>query len=256
MLEIEAANTGKVLIVGHRGARGHAPENTMPSFQIGYELGDDLLETDIQMSRDGALVLMHDPDVSRSKDGTERIKDMDLKDIRALDAGSRFDPRFRGAKVPVLGELLKWSRNRIPLVIEIKGDPQPAPGIEQLLLDELRANDLVSDVMVISFYHDSLRRLKDLEPSIATGIIFECQLVDTVQVARASGANAIRPHWSFLTPAIIAEVHAAGIAVHAWMANDETMAAYLADMGVDSLGVDFPDRVRPYLDRVGKSWKH
>ncbi len=255
MLEIEAARTGKVLIVGHRGALGHAPENTLASFRMGLDLGCDLVETDIHLSRDGALVLMHDPEVSRTTNGKGRIKDMTLAEIRRLDAGSWFHERFRGERVPVLGDLLEWAKKRIPVVIEIKGDPLPAQGIEAALLAELRRHNLVKDVMVIGFHHDSLKRVKDMEPAVTVGLTYSCRLVDTVGAARATGADSVRPHWSYWSRELVDEVHKAGLTAHAWVANDEECTAYLAEMGIDSLGVDFPDRVRPYLDRTGRSWK-
>ncbi len=255
MLEIEAANTGKVLIVGHRGALGLAPENTMASFQKGLETGCDLVETDIHLSRDGALVLMHDPEVSRTTNGKGRIRDMTLGEISRLDAGSWFDERFRGEPVPVLGDLLDWAKKRIPVVIEIKGDPRPSRGIEAALLAELRKHGLVSEVMVIGFHHDSLKRIKEMEPAITTGLTYSCRLADTVGAARATAARSIRPHWSYWDAELVEECHRAGLTAHAWVANDEERTRYLVDMGIDSLGVDFPDRVRPYLDRTGKSWK-
>lgn len=255
MLEIEAANTGKVLIVGHRGALGLAPENTMASFQKGLETGCDLIETDIHLSRDGALILMHDGDVSRTTDGKGRIKDMTLEEIRRLDAGSWFGERFRGERVPVLGELLDWAKKRIPVVIEVKGDPRPAKGIEAALLAELHRHGVVEDVMVIGFHHDCLKRIKQMEPSITVGLTYSCRLADTVGAARATGASSIRPRWDYWDAQLVEECHEAGLTAHAWIANDEERTAYLVEMGIDSLGVDFPDRVRPYLDRTGRSWK-
>jgi glycerophosphoryl diester phosphodiesterase len=254
VLELQAARTGKVLIIGHRGALGNAPENTMASFEIGLEQGCDLVETDIHVSRDGALICMHDAEVSRTTDGKGRIKDMTVDEIKKLDAGSWFGERFRGQRVPVLSELLEWARTRIPLVIEIKGDPLPAPGIEAALLSELRRYDLVEQVMVIGFHHDSLRRIKDLEPRVATGLTYSCRLYDTVGAARATRADSIRPHWSYWSQELVQQCHKAALTTHAWVANDEKMTAYLCEMGIDSLGVDFPDRVRPYLDRTGRSW--
>jgi glycerophosphoryl diester phosphodiesterase len=254
MLEIEAANTGKVLIVGHRGALGLAPENTMASFAIGLETGCDLVETDIHLSRDGELILMHDPEVSRTTDGKGRIKDMTLAEIRRLDAGGWFGERFRGERVPVLADLLEWAKARIPVVIEIKGDPRPSKGIEAALLKELRRHDMVEDVMVIGFHHDSLKRIKEMEPAITTGLTYSCRLADTVGAARAAGASSIRPHWSYWDAQLVEECRKAGLTTHAWVANDEKLTDYLAEMGIDSLGVDFPDRVRPFLDRTGRSW--
>ena len=254
MLELEAAGSGKVLVIGHRGALGHAPENTMASFRRGLELGSDLIELDVHMSRDGALVVMHDGDVSRTTDGRGHIKDMTLDEIKRLDAGGWFDEGFRSERVPTLDEVLEWARPRVPLVVEIKGDPHPASGIEQALLDLLRAHDMLARVMVISFHHDSVKRARELEPSLATGILYTGRLADTVGAAQAADARSVRPSWSYWSAETVAEVHRAGLTASSWVANDETRADYLADMGVDSIGSDFPDRLRAWLDRTGRGW--
>jgi glycerophosphoryl diester phosphodiesterase len=255
MLELEAARSGKVLVIGHRGAAGHAPENTMASFQKGLELGADLIELDIHMTRDGALVVMHDGDVSRTTDGRGRIKEMTLAQVRELDAGAWFDPRFRGERVPILSEVLEWARGRIPLVIEIKGDPLPARGIEEELLGMLRTRDMVDSVMAISFHHPSVRRLKELEPARATGILYTGRLVDPVAAARAALADSVRPAWSYWTREDVEAVHAAGLSASAWNADDEPVMEYLVSLGIDSIGANYPDRLRAFLDARGLGWR-
>lgn len=256
MLEKQAAKTGKVLAIGHRGALGHAPENTMASLEKGVQLGCDLVEVDIHMSRDGELVVMHDPNVARTTNGRGRLKDMTLAEIKELDAGGWFSPDFRGERVPTLDEVLAWAKNRIDLVIEIKGDPLPAPGIEEKLVGKLHAFDMVDHVDVISFHHTSVRRVKELDSDITTGILIVGGLVDPVAAARAALADSVRPNKEHLTPEAVRQLHDAGLMCHAWVVNDEATLEYLVKMGIDSFGVDFPDRVRPYLDRTGRSWKH
>ena len=254
MLEIEAANTGKILVIGHRGALGYAPENTLASFELGWKLGADLLELDIHMTRDGELVVMHDADVSRTTDGHGYIKDMTLAEIKELDAGSWFDERFRGQHVPTLAEVLTWAKDRIPLVIEIKGDPQPANGIEEKLIETVHEHKMLDEVMIISFYHTSVKRVKELEPALATGILYTGRLVDTVGAARAALADSVRPHWSYWTAEVVEEVHDAGLTAHAWNADTEEVMEYLVGIGVDSIGSNYPDRLRAYLDARGLGW--
>lgn len=226
----------------------------MASFAKGLELGADLIELDIHMSRDGHLVVMHDGDVSRTTDGQGHLKDMTLAEIKKLDAGIRFGERFCGERVPALEEVLSWAKGRTPLVIEIKGDPLPAPGIEVKLVELVRAYGMVGDVMAISFHHPVVRRVKELEPAMATGILYSARLADTVGAARAALADSVRPHRSYLTAADIAAAHGAGLAVSAWVVNDIETLEHLMAMGIDSVGSDYPDRLRAYLDRVGRGW--
>ena len=254
MRELEAVHTGRVLVIGHRGALGHAPENTMASFEKGVECGADLLELDVQLSRDGELIVMHDPEVSRTTDGTGHIKDMTLAEIKALDAGAWFDARFRGQRVPTLPEVLAWARSRIPLVIEIKGDPHPAAGLEEKLAATVDAYDMLDEVIIISFHHPSVKRVKQIEPRLATGILYVGSLVDTVGAARAALADSMHLHWAYWTRQAAEEVHAAGLAASAWNADDEPLMEYLVGLGVDSIGSNYPDRLRAFLDRRGLGW--
>jgi glycerophosphoryl diester phosphodiesterase len=254
MLEVEAAGSGKVLVIAHRGAMGHAPENTMASFQMGCEMGADLIELDIHMSRDGQIIVMHDGDVSRTTNGSGHIKDLTLEEIRSLDAGSHFGSDFKEERVPVLSEVLAWAKDKAPLVVEVKGDPHTAEGIEERLVDLLREKDMLDRVMVISFHHTCVRRVKELESSVATGVLFTGRFINTLDAARAARANSVRPSWKYWSTDLVDEVHSAGLTASTWTINDEETVQYLVGLGIDSIGTNYPDRLRAVLDRLGRSW--
>ncbi len=253
MAQMQTRDFKRILIQGHRGAMGYAPENTMVSFAKGLELGADSIELDIHLSRDEELIVMHDDDVTRTTDGKGQIKNMTLAEIKKLDAGVKFDARFRGERVPTLAEVVDWAKTRIPLAIEIKGGPLPAPGIEEKLVEPLRAQGVVETSAVISFYHRSVKRVKELEPRLKTGILLTGMLIDPVGAARAARADSLRPAWSYWTAELVAEAHAAGLSTHAWSINDESLLDYLAPMGLDSIGTNYPDRMRAYLNRTGQA---
>lgn len=255
MLEIAAANTGKVLVIGHRGAMGYAPENTMASFELGLEQGADLIELDVHLSADGELVVMHDSQVSRTTDGCGYIKDMTLAEIKELDAGVHFDERFRGARVPTLDEVLSWAKERVPLIIELKGNPIPSDGIEVRLVGMLRSHSMVDRVTIISFWHRSVKSVKKLEPSIATGILYFGQLVDTVGAARAALCDSVRVPAKFWTKELVDELHSLGLHTTAWQSEEDDLTLRLARIGLDSIGTNYPDRMRACLDRNGLGWK-
>ncbi len=255
MLEMQAMNSGKVLVQGHRGAMGYAPENTLVSFAKGFEQGADLLELDIHLSSDGELIVMHDGDVSRTTDGQGHIKNLTLAEIKKLDAGVKFDARFRGEHVPTLIEVFEWAQHRIPLVVEIKGDPMPQRGIQEKLLALIHQYNMLDEVIAISFHHLAVKYIKELEPRLTTGILLSGQLADPVGAARAALANSVRPMWHFWNAEQIAEVHAAGMTTSAWTVNDEETMSYLIAMGIDSLGCNYPDRMRAYVDRTGHGWR-
>ena len=243
MIELEKAGTGEVLIIGHRGAMGYAPENTFASFERAVDLGVDLIELDIHLSSDGEPVVVHDATVDRTSDGTGRVLDMSLAELKRLDFGSSFDRRFAGECMPALREVLEWAGDRVPLTIEIKGDPLPATGIEEKLVGLLREYDMVDRVMAISFHHPAVRRIKEIEPRLATGILYAAHLADSVGAARAAMADSLRPSWSYWTRELVRDVHAGGLNASTWTVNEPELALTLAEMGVDSIATNFPDRI-------------
>ncbi|MCL5958436.1 MAG: glycerophosphodiester phosphodiesterase [Chloroflexi bacterium] len=234
-------------IIGHRGAMGRAPENTMASFQKGVDLGADLIELDVHLSKDGELVVMHDPTVDRTTNGKGWIKDLTLKEIRMLDAGVRFDPRFAGQKVPTLEEVLHWARGRTRLLIEIKNGPVYYERIEESVAAAVRLHRMVDSCAVISFDHYSVKRLKALSTDIRTGVLYACRPVDPLHLARTSGAQILMPNRAYATPDLVDAAHQAGLAVYVWTVNDPSEMECVAGLHVDAIGTNYPDRLRAYL---------
>ena len=255
MLELEARGSGKVLVIGIEAARARAGEHHGGLRGLGLRAGADLIELDVHVTADGQVVVIHDGDVSRTTGGRGRIAEMTLAEIQGSpNAGSTFGTRFAGERIPTLAEVLDWARTRIPLVVEIKGDPLPAPGIEARVVELLRAHAMLADAEVISFHHSSSGASRSWRRA-RHGILYQAQLADTVGAARAWLADSVRPGWAYVTRALVEEIHAAGLVASTWNANDDTRAAYLVGLGVDSIGSDYPDRLRAYLDRTGRGWR-
>ncbi len=230
-----------VLRVGHRGAKGLAPENTLASFNKGVELGVDAVETDVHLARDGEVVIIHDHTVDRTTNGHGYVKDMTVEELKQLDAGAWFDPRFAGQRILTLKELLEWAHDRAPLAIEIKNGPIYYPGIGEKTVQLLREHDMALQAIIISFDHYVLREIKMMAPEIATGLLYVGRLVDPVGAAQVAGADALHPNWAFVTPDLIEMAHAAGLAVSPWCPNDLPTIKMLDEMGVDSIGTDYPN---------------
>lgn len=230
-----------LLRVGHRGACGHAPENTMASFTMGAGMGVDAVETDVQLSKDGEVVLIHDHTVDRTTNGRGFVKDLTLADLKGLDAGSWYDPRYAGERIPTLRELLIWAKERVGVAVEIKNGPIYYPGIAEKTVRLVREHGMERQVVLISFDHVVLREAKRIAPEIATGILYVAGLVDAVGAARAAKADAVHPNWAFVTPELVRAVHAEGLAISAWNSSDLATLRALSDMGVDSVGTDDPE---------------
>src|SRR5438445_3289928 len=149
---------GRVWVVGHRGAMGHCPENTLASFERGLELGADWIEMDVHLSRDGELVVIHDETVDRTTNGSGLVQDHTLVELNELDAGSWFGAAYVGQRIPTLGEVLDWARFRgAVLDIEIKNAPIYYAGIEEMVVHTLDRYGMTDQAIVISFDHRAVQ---------------------------------------------------------------------------------------------------
>jgi glycerophosphoryl diester phosphodiesterase len=240
---------GRVWVVGHRGAMGHCPENTLASFERGLELGADWIELDVHMSRDGVLVVIHDETVDRTTNGHGLVRDHSLAELKALDAGSWFGPEYAGQRIPTLDEVLAWARQRNTIVdIEIKNAPIFYAGIEAAIIEALDRYDMAERVIVISFDHAAVQSLKALDARIATGVLYAGRPVDAgAGMARAARADAVLPHWAYVTAEDVGAAHAAGLSVAPWVSSDPEVLRQLIAAGVDAIGTNHPDVLRDVL---------
>lgn len=248
-----ARRHGAPLVIGHRGAMGYRPENTMASFRHGLELGADWVECDVHLTRDGHLVVMHDETLDRTTNGSGPIRAKTLAEIRALDAGSWFGPDYAGERVPTLDELLEWAAvNQVVVDIEIKSTPLVSEdrAVETKLVEVLEKHALAERVIVISFDHGVVKRLKELDGRIATGVLYAGRPLNAVEVARAATADAVLPQWAFVTVEDVQAIHAAGLAVAPWATSDPDALRKLTLAGVDAVGTNHPDVMRRVVEEV------
>jgi glycerophosphoryl diester phosphodiesterase len=222
----------------------------MASFEYGLELGADLVELDVHLTRDGRLAVIHDETLDRTTNGTGLVKDCTAEELKALDAGAWYGKgEFAGQRVPMLEEVLDWAHDRgAALDIEIKNAPVSYPGIEQALVDALAQASMTVRVLVISFDHPAVQRVKALDSRIATGVLYAARPVDCVAVARQAHADAVLPHWAYVTAEDVRAAHDAGIAVAPWVSSDPAVLQRLLDAGVDAIGTNHPDVLRRLVD--------
>jgi glycerophosphoryl diester phosphodiesterase len=231
---------------------GYRPENTMTSFAHALELGADWIECDVHLSRDGAVVVIHDETLDRTTDGHGLVKDQTLAELKALDAGAWFSSAYAGERIPTLDELLAFARDRQTVIdIEIKNAPLYYAGIEDAVVAALDRNEMSENAIVISFDHAAVQRVKSLDPRVATGVLYAGRPVDAgVHLARQTGADALLPHWAYVTSDDINTVHAAGLAVAPWATSDPDILRRLVQIGVDGIGTNHPDVLRRVIDEV------
>jgi|DewCreStandDraft_5_1066085.scaffolds.fasta_scaffold00263_34 glycerophosphoryl diester phosphodiesterase len=252
MAKLFAPRPGRPWIIGHRGAMGHAPENTLASFEKALELGADILELDIHLSRDGVPVVIHDATVDRTTDGSGMVAELTLAELKRLDAGIRRGEQWRGQRIPTLEEVLAWARGRADLLIEIKHGPggTPYPRLEEKLVELLARYHMTGAVIVQAFDHQDVKRVKELDHSIATAILSSRPFEDPVAAARAVMADLVRPRNEHFNAALVQACHAAGLAAGPWGVQEpERLRACIA-AGADSIGTDYPDRLAALLQEA------
>jgi glycerophosphoryl diester phosphodiesterase len=230
------------LCIGHRGAAGSTPENTLRSFRRARELGAAGVEFDVHRTADGHLVVIHDAWLDRTTTGSGLVRDLSLEQVRAADAGVTRGEQFRGERVPTLTEVIAEYPDL--LFLELKAGSIHYPGIEAELVDLLRQTGAASRTQVSSFDHHALLRIRELDPALETGLLHGCNLLDPVGAARAAGCTALHPEWYWVTPAYVARAHEAGLTVNVWTVNEPWLIEQMRRCGVDGIMTDYPERMK------------
>ena len=238
-------------VLGHRGAMGHAPENTMPSFYKAIELGATMFELDVHLSKDDVLVVMHDKTVDRTTNGTGKIRDLTWDEIKRLDAGSWFGPQFAGTPVPRLEKVFEAVGRDILINVEVKAGDTLYPGIIAALVDRIKGAGLVDRVLITSFHVEYLREARALLPDAQVGLIFNKPRENPVAEALAEGWQVLHPHLSLVSREWVAEAHAHGLIVRGWNPNEVEPMRRLIEAGVDGIGTDYPDRLVAVAREMG-----
>ncbi len=239
-------------VVAHRGASGHAPENTLAAFRRAVELGAAFIETDLQISRDAHIVIIHDDRLDRTTTGRGPVREHTLAELRELDAGSWYDPRFAGERIPTLEEVLEFSRQSdVVFYLEIK--PGAPWGVEQAVVGGLRSAGETTRAVVLSFDAATLATVRRLEPTLMTGYLYDRRQPDAVQRALELGARQLAPRGDLVTPELVAEARRSDLQVVTWTINRPEHMRALAAAGVDGIMTDYPDRLIAVLRESGSA---
>lgn len=232
-----------MLIIAHRGASGYAPENTLAAVKLALEQKCDGIEIDVQLTKDNEIVVCHDWDVDRTTDGTGKIKDLTLKEIKKLDAGSWFDKRFKGEKIPLLEEVLQLVPNSIFLNIEIKAKATDERGLEKKVADILRKYDRINNTVISSFNHYSLKRAKEVLPDIKIGILYEAYIIKPVEyiLDNFEDMYSLHPCCDYVGEEFVKVVKESNLKIYVWTVNDTSTADWLNKLGIEGIITNYPD---------------
>jgi glycerophosphoryl diester phosphodiesterase len=261
-----AAATSRVADVAHRGASAYAPENTIAAFKLARSQRADLFELDVQETKDHKLVLMHDTTLARTTNVEQvfpgrspyRVRDFTLAEIRRLDAGSWFGAKYKGERVPTLGETLRvMGYSGLGLLLEVKS-PNLYPGIERRVAAELkrypvwlRPDPSERRLVVQSFDWESMRRFHGILPQVPIGLLGTPKSEELPGLAKY--ADQINPQYTDLTAAYVKRVHALRMDVFTWTIDDPAKMRRAIGLGVNGVITNKPDVLRKVLNERSSS---
>jgi len=236
------------LIIAHRGSSAYAPENTLAAFQLAAEQGADAIELDVDLTRDGYAIVMHDATIDRTTDGTGAVHDLTLEEIQRVDAGVWKAAAFKGERVPLLAAVFAVAGQRVLINVEVKSMALRSNGVEAKVAALVQQYDLCDRVIISSFNPLALRRIKQIEPRLACGLLYAPDLPIVLRQAWLAPLtphlDARHPHHSQVNAALVEQWHARGQRVNVWTVNEAATVHAMVQTGVDGIIGDDPVLLR------------
>lgn len=225
-----------MLKIGHRGAMGYEPENTLKSFQKGLDLGVDMVELDVYALKTGELVVIHDDKVDRTTNGQGYVMDKSFDEIRSLDAGD-------GEKIPTLQEVLDLVDKKAQVNVELKGEGTAKP-VAKVLDEYISRKGWSRDhFLVSSFDHYELKEFNALKPDIRIGALITAIPIGYCDYAEKVNAYSVNLNLEFINQKFVDDAHKRGLKVFVYTVNDKDDINRMKELGVDGLFSNFPDRI-------------
>ena len=226
----------KILNIGHRGAKGHEPENTLPSFQKALDLNADGIELDVHVCKTGELIVIHDFTVDRTTNGSGAVSELSLSEIKSLRINDTIE-------IPTLEEVLELVEKKCFINIELKGRHTAKPVshlIEKYILEKDYSYD---DFIVSSFQREELEMMFTINPKIHLGVLSQASVTQALEWANAFSAKAIHPHFSLLTEDNVQKAQEQGFKVYTWTINETEDVERIKSYNVNGIITDFPEKI-------------
>ncbi|MDQ0231909.1 glycerophosphodiester phosphodiesterase [Metabacillus malikii] len=240
-------------IFGHRGAAGHYPENTMISFMAAYEAGADGIELDVQMTKDGELVVIHDETIDRTTTGAGYVHTYTYKELSRFDASYTFSQYKGKATVPTLIEVLEWAKQKNIIVnVELKNGIIHYPGLEEKVIHLIEKLNMNKQVIISSFNHYSLVECKKISNNIEIAILYMEGLYQPWEYAKRLGADGIHPHFYAATREIITNSINNDVAIRTFTVNDDKLIQQLLNNQCSAIITDFPEKAVKLRDMLSR----
>jgi len=246
--EVASSWTAKfpVMVIAHRGFSGARPENTCSAFKKAVEAGSDMIELDVRLSRDGRVVVIHDPDLERTTDGEGRVADYTLKKLQKFSAGFRFGANFFSEKIPTLKKVLDMIGGQVLVNIEIKNAHLGSYTLGDLAdraLQEVQEAGMIDRVIFSSFYPPALERIRGHKTGVRMAMLYHKPWDSVQEVTGGKIFSALNLRRIYLTRGRIDRVHAAGMQVNVYTVNSEEEMKKFIRWGIDGIITNYPDRL-------------
>lgn len=240
-----------VKIWAHRGASGHAPENTMPAFRLAAEMDVDGVELDVQMTRDGELVVIHDERIDRVSDGAGFVRDYTLEELKKYNFNKTM-PAWGRVEIPTLREVYGLLRDKdIFINLELKNSVWPYEGLEKAVCELAAEMGMGDRILYSSFQHASMCRIKEIEPEARVAFLYSDGFLDMPSYARRFGAWAVHPgvgSLRFQGAELGKECRERGVRLHVWTVNTQEDLKLASEAGANAVITNYPDRIAGYLE--------
>ncbi len=236
-----------ITVTAHRGFSGENPENTLAAFRAAIAAGADMVELDVHLTRDNELVVIHDDTLERTTDGKGNVADKTLAELKNLDAGFRYNPRFAGERIPTLAEVLQLTRGRVRVNIELKKGKKAFPYTMEELADRTLAvvekAEMLDQVLFSSFDPAAVDRIRERNPRLPIAVITQKQWATPEEAGGGKRYPAINSSFKNINENNVRLARSAGLQVHAWTVNTAADMEKVIALGVDGIITNHPDRL-------------
>jgi len=229
-----------MLKIGHRGASGVAPENSKAAFLKAIEFGLDMVELDIQLTKDNNLIVFHDYDLKRITGLDRKVGGMTLAELKKVDIGSCFSKEFNNERILTLAEVIDLLKGKMKINIEIKINQQKSDVIIESLFDILEEQEYEDDVIISSFDHRILKVIKRKKPSLKTAVLIGAIVMEPIRLIQEASADGIHPHYLTISKELVEELKDYGYFINTWTVNSKEEVDRLVEIGVDGIMSDYP----------------
>ncbi|KMT23260.1 glycerophosphodiester phosphodiesterase [Clostridium cylindrosporum] len=234
----------KPKVTAHRASAAIAPENTLAGFKESFLSGAEYIEIDIQETKDGELILLHDSNFKRTTGIDKNVWEVNYDEVKTYDAGSHFSPSFTGEKIPTLKEVIKFSKDKTKLIIEMKHDNNINSNIEEKVVNLVKTNKIENQCIIASSNKEILRRVKELDSKIVTCFMtkvtyskfYDLDYIDIYGIES-----------NFVNKNVVNNIHERGKQVFVWTINEQSLIKKMIDLKVDSIITDNPYMVKDII---------